>query len=126
MGSTSGCRNSLPCIECRREDSNLHSLYGNQVLNLIRPCWANVGVMLEHIARKPLASFQRCVAGRGYWPHVANAVTSTLHLFLERTTPHHPPPQAGPDRGRHELPRLRGVPANGGGGSAVASPPATS
>src|SRR5215475_1135201 len=27
-------RNSLPCLECRREDSNLHSLNGNQVLNL--------------------------------------------------------------------------------------------
>src|SRR5205085_9101916 len=26
-----------PCVEkCRREDSNLHSLYGNQVLNLAR------------------------------------------------------------------------------------------
>jgi hypothetical protein len=23
----------LPCDECRREDSNLHSLYGNHVLN---------------------------------------------------------------------------------------------
>ena len=30
------CRKSLPCLQCRREDSNLHSLNGNQVLNLAR------------------------------------------------------------------------------------------
>ena len=30
------CRNLLPCFMCRREDLNLHSLYGNQLLKLAR------------------------------------------------------------------------------------------
>src|SRR5262249_50737040 len=37
-------RNPLPCLECWRQDLNLHSLYGNQALNLARVSPCHVGL----------------------------------------------------------------------------------
>src|SRR5262249_20153344 len=48
-----GARGSSPHApslrQCRREDSNLHSLSGNQVLNLALARWLRVALLLQHV-----------------------------------------------------------------------------
>src|SRR5262245_22526127 len=46
---------------CRRQDLNLHSLDGNQALNLALACWADVAIVMESIVIKEVAANQRWV-----------------------------------------------------------------
>src|SRR5439155_4492876 len=49
-------RKSLPCRWCRREDSNLHSRYGNQLLKLAR-------LPIPPLRRRVSSSYKRRVGG---------------------------------------------------------------
>src|SRR5438132_8099859 len=71
------------CRNCRREDSNLHSLNGNQVLNLARLPFRHFGAVIRH---SEYAGFMRLV----HYSHVGAAVKAEKLLetrigFCENT-----------------------------------------
>jgi hypothetical protein len=61
-------------LDCRREDSNLHSLNGNQVLNLISPVIASAMQQRRiYVAR---LTFSRKCAENTLHPHSTRAASA--------------------------------------------------